>query len=82
MNHALIGEPIHIGESLYELTLRLIPENTAEAKALRNFEIQKPSDAEKEQIETYLLLGILGWSVLSIKNQIRNVFKVRATTNL
>jgi len=79
MNHEIIGEPIYIGEALYEIIVKLIPENESEAKAVRNVEIGKANEAEKELIDNYLLFGLSGWSTLSVKSQVGTIFKLKAT---
>jgi hypothetical protein len=78
MKHEFIGNQVSIGTSLWEIKIKLIPANEAEAKAIQNVEIGKASEAESELINNYLLFSISGWSVLSFKNQNRAIFKLRA----
>jgi hypothetical protein len=81
MNHEFKGKPSYIGESMYEITVSLIPENPTETKAIYNLEIGKANETEKELINNYLLFGISGWSTLSIKSQTGSIFKLKATNS-
>lgn len=82
MNYEFLGEHTFIGEDIYEVTVRLIPENESERKAIRNVEIGKANSDEQELINNYLLFGLRDWSTLSVKNQVGTIFKVKATNIL
>ncbi len=79
MKHEFIGKPVFIGTSLWEITIRLVPANETETIAIRNLEVNRATVAERELINNYLLFGIAGWSVLSIKSQNAATFKLKAT---
>jgi hypothetical protein len=79
MKHEFIGKPVFIGTSLWEITIRLIPANEAETKALQNLEVDEASEAERALINNYFLFRIAGWSVLSIKSQNGAIFKLKTT---
>jgi len=71
MRHEFIGEPILLASPIWEIIIRLIPEDEMETKAIENIEI---TEAERELINNYLLLCISGWSVLTIRSQNGAIF--------
>jgi hypothetical protein len=76
MRHEFIGEPLFLAPSIWEITIRLIPENEMETRAIQNI---GTTEAERELISNYLLFGIPGWSILIIKSQNGAIFKLKAT---
>ena len=58
MNYEFLGEHTFIREDIYEVAVRLIPENESERKAIRNVEIGKANSNEQELINNYLLFGL------------------------
>ncbi|MGP8215219.1 MAG: hypothetical protein ACLQQ4_06630 [Bacteroidia bacterium] len=78
MKHEFIGEPIYVSSRICEITIRLVPENEIETKAILNSETLDTTEAESGLINNYFLFKVLNWSILSIKGQKGNIFKLRA----
>ena len=67
MRHEFIGESKYLASHICEISVRLIPENVIEIKAIQNSEIVETTETESTLINNYFLFNITGWSILSIK---------------
>jgi len=78
MKHEFIGKPIYLESGMCEITIRLIPETVIETTTIQNCEVRETTEAENNMINKYFLSSIPNWSVLAIKSQKGDIFKLKA----